>query len=100
MADKLEGHLRRKRRKIGLDQDHVEDTRQRDNVPEKVNQPLVPIYDFLLVANLIVDMEIPILFPGETRPRNSYALLGSGGSFLIFKEPRTMNDVIVQPHEV
>lgn len=99
MADNLKGRLHRKRRKIGQDQEHIEDARQHD-VPEKVKQPLAPVYDFLHVANLIVDMEIPILFPGEARPRNSYALLGSGGSFLVFNEPRTMNDVVVRPHEI
>ena len=101
MAEKGEGKLRRKRRRIGQDKDNnFEEAGPQDNVPIKAQKPLSPSYEFLHVAALIVDMEIPMLFPGEARPRNSYALLGSGGSFLVFKEPRTMNDVHVQPHEI
>jgi serine/threonine protein kinase len=100
MANNPEGHLRRKRRKLWQAQDHVIDHGQHENAPEEAKQPAVSAYNFLHIVNLIVDMEIPILFPGKARPRNSYALLGCGGSFLVFKEPTTMDDVIIQPHEV
>ena len=95
MADKAErGNLRRKRRKLG------EVGERGSDVPEELKQLVGPAYDFLHLASLIVEMEIPILFPGKARPRNSYNLLDSGGSFLVFKEPSTMDNMIIRPDEV
>jgi len=101
MADKAEGgSLRKKRRKLGLGRDNAEVGEKRNDVPEELKQPIGLVYDFLHLASLVVEMEIPILFPGKARPRNAYNLLGSGGSFLVFNEPRTMDDMVIRPDEV
>ena len=94
------GNLRRKRRRIRQNHSDKVDEIEQEGF-ENISQPLEPTYDFLNLASIIVERDIPILFPGKARPKNTYSLLQSGGSFLVFKEPRSIDDVILsRPEEL
>jgi serine/threonine protein kinase len=86
------GGMKRKRRKIGHDGEAVEEA--------SAPKPRLPTYDFLNLASLILEHDLAILFPGTERPRNAYGLLGAGGSFLVFKEERTMDELTVRPEQI
>lgn len=62
--------------------------------------PSPPAYNFLHLFPLILDHDLPILFPGRERPRNVYALSGAGGSSLVFQEERTMIDSPIRPEQI
>jgi hypothetical protein len=103
MAETLDGgRLRRKKRRIGQkDYDKGnQEVQEAQEAPQNLQTSAAPAYDFLHLASFILEWDIPILFPGSARPRNSYAMIGSGGSFLVFNEVRTMDDVIIRPDEV
>jgi Protein kinase domain len=103
MAENVDGGgLRRKKRRIGQ-KDHGkgdQEAQEAQEAPQNFQRSAAPAYDFLHLASFILEWDIPILFPGSARPRNSYAMIGSGGSFLVFNEVRTMDDVIIKPEEV
>ena len=99
MADHSDsGRLRRKRRKLGRRGEHDEAEKQEcagQSVPFSK-----PTYNFLHLASLILEHDLPILFPGSERPRNGYSLIGAGGSFLVFKEQRNVSDLIIRPEQL
>ena len=99
MADHFDGdRLRRKRRKLGR---RAEDAEVQEEVDVGQNIATSPAsYNFLHLVSLILEHDIPILFPGGRRPRNAYALIGAGGSFLVFKEERTMSDLMLRPEQI
>src|SRR2546421_570077 len=86
------GHLRRKRRKIGRKQEE-----EQDNIGARKNSPETGIqtngYDLLCLALLIVEREIQIIFPGSARPKNNFRMIGAGGSFLVYSEAKTVDDI-------
>lgn len=57
-------------------------------------------YDFLHLVSLVTEAEIPVIFPGNERPRNTESMVAAGGSFVVFKEHRTMNDAVLRPQEI
>jgi serine/threonine protein kinase len=99
MADDLnDGRLQRKRRKLAR-KDEALEVQQVECAGQKgTSSP--PAYNFLHLASLILEHDLPILFPGSERPRNAYGMIGAGGSFLVFKEERSMNDVTVGPDQI
>jgi serine/threonine protein kinase len=99
MADHIDGgRLRRKRRKLGRREEDAEFQEEEDVDQNVITSP--SSYNFLHLVSLILEHDIPILFPGGWRPRNAYALIGAGGSFLVFKEERTMSDLILSPEQI
>lgn len=99
MADDLDnGRLRRKRRKLGRKDEDVQ-AHQEECVGTAgyTTTSSPPAYDFLHLASLILEHEIPIICPGSERPRNAYALIGADGSFLVFKKERTMDNSHIRP---
>ena len=99
MADDSDfSRLRRKRRKLG-GRDEV--VRAEDN--ERIvgtSVSAAPTYGFLDLIAIVLEHDLPILFPGSERPRNAYALLGAGGSFLVFQEQRTMEELLLRPEQI
>lgn len=99
MADDPENNrLRRKRRKLGRKDEAIQ--AQQEECANQTTTSSPPAYNFLHLVSLIFEHDIPILFPGSERPRNAYALIGAGGSFLVFKEERTMKDSIIRPEQI
>ena len=91
--------LRRKRRKLGRRDDEAQEGPQEEQRIQVVAQSS-PSYDFVHLTSLILAHDLPVLFPGSQRPRNAYALIGAGGSFLVFKEERTMNDLVIRSEQI
>ncbi|KAF7505519.1 hypothetical protein GJ744_000681 [Endocarpon pusillum] len=89
MSSEVEQHsFRRKRRRFARRADRVlqenTDGQERsDNTNDLGNYPYV---DFVRLISLIIEHEILMLFPGSMRPRNTFAILRAGGSFLVFRE--------------
>jgi Protein kinase domain len=94
------GGLKRKKRKYGNKPKEAQEPLDQDNDLARAVPPQGPKYSFIHLAALILEDEIPILFRGDRRPRNSFAKLGSGGTFLVYAEFRTMANVIIQPYEL
>jgi len=94
MEDNLD-ILKRKRRKLGHANESVEEATQASAPKSRL-----PTYDFLNLASLILEHDIAILWPGTERPRNAYALLGAGSSFLVFKEERKMDELTIRPDQL
>lgn len=90
--------LRRKRRKLGRKDEAVQAQQEERAAQTTTSSP--PAYDFLHLTSLILEHDLPILFPGSERPRNAYALIGAGGSFLVFQEERNMNDLTIRPEQI
>ena len=99
MVDKdNDENLRRKRRKIRQRHSRdVDEVAKQDN--ENRSKPLKQTYDFLNLAAIIIGQEVPVIFTGTTRPKNAYSLIQSGGSFLVFKEPRSVEDLVLSSPE-
>ncbi|ERF69866.1 hypothetical protein EPUS_05408 [Endocarpon pusillum Z07020] len=103
MSSEVEQHgFRRKRRRFARRADRVlqentDDQERSDSANDLGNFPHV---DFVRLISLIIEHEIPILFPGSMRPRNTFAMLGAGGSFLVFREERTMDQLVLPPGQI
>jgi len=91
--------LKRKKRKFRHNPKEQDEDGGQPNQHAPVHVPTPP--GFLHLARVILESEhkIEIIFPGSEKPRNAFARIGHGGTFLVYAELRTMSDAILASPE-